>query len=259
MAVKVPKFISENAERGLEYNREGKGGDGLVEQTLADARDMVRGEISEAKVRKMGPWFARHKADMDAPDNDPDSDNFPGAGAVAWLLWGGSVSGDKMDAAKWAEREVERLDREQEGSSAFSFSLTDTDMDTIEKQLAFANDAVAEHINLLNEAREHSSSLASVNMELTEKVGKLTAELETIAIEKEALAAQVVALEATKATVSIEAAKIAASVGVEPIESSPSAPAEKADILATYLALNGAERSTFFAANSDAIKTALRK
>ena len=132
-------------------------------------------------------------------------------------------------------------------------------MDTIESQLANALSQVAEGSALVTEAREHASSLAAVNMELTEKVTKLAAELETIAIEKEALAAQVVALEATKATVSIEAAKIAASVGVEPIESSPSVPADKADILATYLALTGSERSTFYANNSDAIKVALRK
>ena len=132
-------------------------------------------------------------------------------------------------------------------------------MDTIENQLAAALTLVAEGSAAVTEAREHASKLASDNMELTDKVAKLVIELETAAIEKDALASQVLALEATKTTASIEAAKIAASVGVEPIESSPSVPAEKADILATYLALTGAERSTFYVNNSDAIKNALRK
>jgi hypothetical protein len=132
-------------------------------------------------------------------------------------------------------------------------------MDTIENQLAAALTLVADGSAAVTEAREHASKLASDNMELTDKVAKLVIELETAAIEKDALASQVLALEATKTTASIEAAKIAASVGVEPIESSPSVPAEKADILATYLALTGAERSTFYVNNSDAIKTALRK
>lgn len=258
MAIKVPKFISDNAKRGLEYNREGKGGEGLVEQTLSDARDMVAGEVSEAKVRKMSPWFERHRDDLNAPDNDPDSDNFPGAGAVAWLLWGGSVSGDKMDAAKWAAGEVDRLDKDKEDASAFTFPQL-VDMDTIENKLATALSQVAESSALVTEARDHASKLASDNMELSNLVATLQAEIATAAIEKDALAYQVLALEVTKSSVSIEAAKIAASVGVEPIESSPSVPADNADIVATYLALSGAERSTFYAKNSDAIKTALRK
>ena len=132
-------------------------------------------------------------------------------------------------------------------------------MDTIENQLAAALTLVADGSAAVTEAREHASKLAADNMELTDKVAKLVIELETAAIEKDALASQVLALEATKTTASIEAAKIAASVGVEPIESSPSVPAEKADILATYLALTGAERSAFYVNNSDAIKNALRK
>ena len=97
MAIDVPEFIQRNAERGLEYNREGKGGDGLVEQTLSDARDMARGSISEAKVRKMGPWFARHRTDMSAPANDPDSEVFSGkVGAQKGLVTGLTTSFNQL-------------------------------------------------------------------------------------------------------------------------------------------------------------------
>jgi hypothetical protein len=255
MAIEVPQFIRDNASRGLEYNADGKGGEGMTDKTIREARDMADGSVSEDKVRRMGPWFARHRVDMDAPANDPDSEDFPGKGAVAWLIWGGSTSGDIMDAAKWAERIVERLDKD----ASLDDSTTVETMDTIENQLAAALTLVADGSAAVTEAREHASKLAADNMELTAQVAKLVAELETAAIEKDALASQVLALEATKTTASIEAAKIAASVGVEPIESSPSVPAEKADILATYLALTGAERSTFYVNNSDAIKNALRK
>jgi hypothetical protein len=258
MAIEVPQFIRDNASRGLEYNADGKGGEGMTDKTIREARDMADGSVSEDKVRRMGPWFARHRVDMDAPANDPDSEDFPGKGAVAWLIWGGSTSGDIMDAAKWAERIVERLDKEKESASAFT-STQLVNMDTIENQLAAALTLVADGSAAVTEAREHASKLAADNMELTAQVAKLVAELETAVIEKDALASQVLALEATKTTASIEAAKIAASVGVEPIESSPSVPAEKADILATYLALTGAERSAFYVNNSDAIKNALRK
>ena len=259
MAIEVPEFIRRNAARGLEYNREGKGGDGLVEQTLADARDMARGEVSEAKVRKMGPWFARHKPDMDAPANDPDNDAFPGNGAVAWLLWGGSVSGDKMDAAKWAERVVERLDREREdGQSLDAASRVETDMDTIEGQLTNALAGIAAKEVEVTEARAVAEKAVAEKLELDGKVAELSAALEKVTAEKAELAAKVDALAATQVSASEEAAKIAASVGVPAVESAPESVAPKGNVLEQYLALSGADRASFFAANRAAIIAAMR-
>ena len=255
MAVEVPEFIRRNAARGLEYNREGKGGDGLVEQTLDDARDMVRGEISEAKVRKMGPWFARHKPDMDAPANDPDNEAFPGKGAVAWLLWGGSVSGDKMDAAKWAERVVERLDREQSLDGA---PKVETSMDTIEGQLTNALAGIAAKEVEVTEARAVAEKAVAEKLELDGKVAELSAALEKVTAEKAELAAKVDALAATQVSASEEAAKIAASVGVPAVESAPESVAPKGNVLEQYLALSGADRASFFAANRAAIIAAMR-
>ena len=84
MAIDVPDYVSTAAERGLEWHAEGKSGDGVTDQTLREARDMAGGSVSEDKVRRMGPWFRRHRPDMDAPKNNPDNEDFPGAGAVAW-------------------------------------------------------------------------------------------------------------------------------------------------------------------------------
>jgi len=111
MPIDVPEYVSKAAERGLEWHRQGKSGDGVTDQTLREARDMVKGFVSEDKVRRMGPWFRRHRADMSAPKNDPDNKAFPGAGAVAWALWGGPTSGDIMRTAEWAEAKVAQLDR----------------------------------------------------------------------------------------------------------------------------------------------------
>jgi hypothetical protein len=87
--VDVPAYVSENARRGLEYYEQGLGGDGLVEQTIRDARDMVAGTIRDAKVGLIGPWIARHLVDLDAPqNNDPEDPAYPGPGLVAMLLWG---------------------------------------------------------------------------------------------------------------------------------------------------------------------------
>jgi HK97 family phage prohead protease len=110
----VPSFIRANAKRGLKYYSEGFGGDGLVPATIAAARDMAAGKITEPKVRKMAPWFARHQVDGKAPSNSNPSDpGYPGAGLVAWLLWGGD-SNFSDRAQKWAQRKIDALNAEAE-------------------------------------------------------------------------------------------------------------------------------------------------
>ncbi len=108
----APQFLRDNAERGLKYLREGFGGDGLTEGTKREAREMAAGRITENKVRKMAPWFARHKVDGQAPSNKDSSDpGYPGAGLVAWLLWGGD--GNFSDRAQdWAQRKIDALNAE---------------------------------------------------------------------------------------------------------------------------------------------------
>jgi HK97 family phage prohead protease len=108
----VPQFIRNNAQRGLDYLAEGFGGDGLTDATKREAREMADGNISDNKVRKMAPWFARHKVDGQAPKNsNPEDSEYPGAGLVAWLLWGGNADFD--DAAQdWAQRQIDQLDNE---------------------------------------------------------------------------------------------------------------------------------------------------
>jgi HK97 family phage prohead protease len=113
----VPSFIRENAKRGLEYLAEGFGGDGLTEGTKREAREMAAGNVSDAKVRKMAPWFARHKVDGQAPkNNDPSDAQYPGAGLVAWLLWGGD-SNFSDRAQNWAQSKIDALDAEADSRS----------------------------------------------------------------------------------------------------------------------------------------------
>lgn len=113
----APAFIQANAKRGLKYYAEGLGGDGLVPATIAAAREIAAGRVSENKVRKMAPWFARHKADGQAPKNSNPSDSqYPGAGLVAWLLWGGD-SNFSDRAQDWAQRKIDALDAEADARS----------------------------------------------------------------------------------------------------------------------------------------------
>jgi len=113
----VPQFIRANAARGLKYLEEGFGGDGLTDGTKREAREMAAGRITENKVRKMAPWFARHKVDGQAPKNsDPSHAEYPGAGLVAWLLWGGD-SNFSDRAQNWAQRQIDALDAEADSRS----------------------------------------------------------------------------------------------------------------------------------------------
>lgn len=106
----APDFMASSARRGLRLHEEGKSGDGLMPATVADARRMANGEpLSEAKWRRMSPWFARHMVDLDAVQGDEIT-----AGLVSMLLWGGGSSKTSARRAQqYAERIVERLDDEQ--------------------------------------------------------------------------------------------------------------------------------------------------
>jgi HK97 family phage prohead protease len=78
---------------------------------------MAAGRITENKVRKMAPWFARHQVDGQAPKNsDPSDPQYPGAGLVAWLLWGGD-SNFSDRAQNWAQRKIDALDAESDSRS----------------------------------------------------------------------------------------------------------------------------------------------
>lgn len=115
VSLAAPEFMQASAKRGLALHEEGKSGDGLVPQTVADARRMAAGEVSEGKWRKIGPWIARHTVDLKAVDE-------PGEitpGLVAMLLWGGGSSlSSARRAQEYAERIVERLDEEEDRANA---------------------------------------------------------------------------------------------------------------------------------------------
>jgi HK97 family phage prohead protease len=119
MTINVPKFVQDNAARGLKYLDEGFGGKGLVDQTIEDAKALARGEVTEEKIRKIGPWIARHVVDLEAPANsDPKNSGYPGPGLVAMLLWGGGTTPEGAQRTKtWAERETAKLDSNKEGRS----------------------------------------------------------------------------------------------------------------------------------------------
>ena len=126
-----PAYMRAAARRGLEYYREGKGGDGLVDKTIREARAMAEGNVTADKWVRIAAWIARHLGDLDSPDANPSSENYPSAGVVAHLLWGSGPSKSSANRVmKYAENVVARLEEENRAS----ISLESEQMAKIEKR-----------------------------------------------------------------------------------------------------------------------------
>jgi HK97 family phage prohead protease len=109
----APAYMRAAARRGLQYYEDGLGGDGLQEQTINEARDMAEGRVTDDKWVRIAAWIARHLTDLDAPDADPSSENYPSPGVVAHLLWGsGPTKRSALRALDYAESVVARIDAE---------------------------------------------------------------------------------------------------------------------------------------------------
>ncbi|KQM86973.1 hypothetical protein ASE67_04275 [Sphingomonas sp. Leaf23] len=100
---KPTKKMAANAEKGLKLREEfDRGG---TEVGVKRAKQIVEGgPMSDADVKSMHSYFARHKVDKDTKAHSWGDDNDPSAGYIAWLLWGGDEGRD------WAERQHEQLD-----------------------------------------------------------------------------------------------------------------------------------------------------
>ena len=111
----APAYMRASARRGLQWYAEGLGGDGLVDRTIREARLMADGQVSADKWVRIAAWIARHLVDLDAPDADPQSENFPSPGVVAMALWGGGTTKRSAQRAMtYAQGVVTRLEAEQE-------------------------------------------------------------------------------------------------------------------------------------------------
>jgi HK97 family phage prohead protease len=77
---------------------------------------MSEGNVTADKWVRIRAWIARHLVDMDAPQNIPGNDGYPGAGAVAMALWGGGGSKRSAERAlAYADGVVGRIEAENEG------------------------------------------------------------------------------------------------------------------------------------------------
>jgi HK97 family phage prohead protease len=113
VSLEIPVYIRTAARKGLDYYGQGLAGEGLVDRTVREARDMARGDITEDKVVRANAWAQRHAVDLQAPKNsDSTDDQFPGAGAVAHYLWGINPL-NPQPARDWFARKSEAIQSER--------------------------------------------------------------------------------------------------------------------------------------------------
>jgi HK97 family phage prohead protease len=113
----APAYMRAAARRGLEYYEESLAGDGVTPKTIREARDMAEGRVSDDKWIRIAAWIARHLVDLDSPDANPDSDNYPSPGVVAHLLWGSGPSKRAAQRTKdYADSVVARIRQEETNS-----------------------------------------------------------------------------------------------------------------------------------------------
>lgn len=115
--------MAELAERGLRLRQEhGRGG---TEVGVARARDIKNREnLSPETVARMANFFSRHRVDLDAPAAKPDHEEYPSAGVIAWLLWGGDPANPDEAGAAWSERKIDELERAEEKAEGDRVSST---------------------------------------------------------------------------------------------------------------------------------------
>lgn len=103
----VPQSVRAAAKRGLELRRKhGRGGldtrqarEEGVGSGVQRASNLVQGRVTLDTIKRMASFFARHRKNKDSREANGE----PGAGMIAWLLWGGDP-GDR-----WSRRILREL------------------------------------------------------------------------------------------------------------------------------------------------------
>ena len=100
---KPTQKMAANAKRGLSLREKFKRGG--TEVGVRRAQQIIDGgPMSDADVKSMHSYFARHEVDKDSTSHDWGDKSDPSAGYIAWLLWGGE------EGRAWAERRHAILD-----------------------------------------------------------------------------------------------------------------------------------------------------
>ena len=100
-----PKGVQEEAQRALQWIKEGHAGENFTGVGRARASQLANGEaVSRDTIARMKSFLARHSVDSQGEGYSPGEKGFPSPGRVAYAAWGG-------DAAKsWVEKIFNQYD-----------------------------------------------------------------------------------------------------------------------------------------------------
>ena len=109
---RIPAGVKKQAEIGLRWSREYNRGGTSVGKNTANYL-INNSDAAPRQVRHIARYFPRHEVDLRTPANSkPGADGYPGAGLIAWKLWGGD------EGRRWATKLVEAMNRRDEMKAA---------------------------------------------------------------------------------------------------------------------------------------------
>ena len=104
----IPSGVKSQAETGLGWSKEFNRGGTEVGKATANYL-LNNSTISPEKARHIARYFPRHAVDLKTPANSkPGADGYPGAGLIAWKLWGGNAGW------RWAQKLVDAMNSRDE-------------------------------------------------------------------------------------------------------------------------------------------------
>jgi hypothetical protein len=87
-----PQGVQDVGKRAVRWIEDGKAGRNFTDVGRHRAHQLANGDsVSDAEVKKMKAYFARHTVDKDAEGFTHGSKGFPSPGRVAWDAWGGDA------------------------------------------------------------------------------------------------------------------------------------------------------------------------
>ena len=108
----IPSGVKKQAEIGLGWSKEFNRGGTQVGKATANYL-LNNSTVSPEKARQIARYFPRHAVDLKTPSNSkPGADGYPGAGLIAWKLWGGN------EGWRWSQKLVDAMNSRDEMKAA---------------------------------------------------------------------------------------------------------------------------------------------
>lgn len=87
-----PKGVQQTGRRAVRWIGDGRAGKNFTDVGRNRAHQLAEGRsLSDAEVKKMRAYFARHTVDKKASGFKRGTEGFPSPGRVAWDAWGGDA------------------------------------------------------------------------------------------------------------------------------------------------------------------------